>query len=332
MINSPGRRKNVARRKIMLSSAAFVLGFSTIFVLAGATASALGRFVASYSGVLSIAGGVLIVEWGSTFSGCSRSGPAAPAAHGRGQRGRAPVPTSWGWRLRLAGRPASGRSSARSCWWRAPSNRSATAPCCWRSIPWALGCRSCLRGCSRTRSAFPQAVPDASRHGREGHRRRARRGRHPVHDRPDHHVLVLDHLDVPRPRADWLNGRQPTNFQRIRAILAATVPTRACGRDAGTLIFEGAATHGDTILLSIILAAGEGTRMKSALPKVLRKVGGLPMLGHVLQAADSTAARRRPPVRPWAEMRMRPARSSRSQRPARQSVNRPSGSVPRTPC
>ncbi|MCP8882061.1 bifunctional UDP-N-acetylglucosamine diphosphorylase/glucosamine-1-phosphate N-acetyltransferase GlmU [Devosia sp. XJ19-1] len=38
-------------------------------------------------------------------------------------------------------------------------------------------------------------------------------------------------------------------------------------------------------LLSIILAAGEGTRMKSALPKVLHPVGGLPIIGHVVRAA-----------------------------------------------
>ena len=37
--------------------------------------------------------------------------------------------------------------------------------------------------------------------------------------------------------------------------------------------------------LSIILAAGEGTRMKSALPKVLHPIAGLPMVAHVAQAA-----------------------------------------------
>ena len=37
--------------------------------------------------------------------------------------------------------------------------------------------------------------------------------------------------------------------------------------------------------LSIILAAGEGSRMKSAIPKVLHPVGGLALVGHVLQAA-----------------------------------------------
>jgi bifunctional UDP-N-acetylglucosamine pyrophosphorylase/glucosamine-1-phosphate N-acetyltransferase len=39
--------------------------------------------------------------------------------------------------------------------------------------------------------------------------------------------------------------------------------------------------------LSIILAAGEGTRMKSALPKVLHKIAGLPMVAHVARAAES---------------------------------------------
>jgi bifunctional UDP-N-acetylglucosamine pyrophosphorylase/glucosamine-1-phosphate N-acetyltransferase len=39
--------------------------------------------------------------------------------------------------------------------------------------------------------------------------------------------------------------------------------------------------------LSIILAAGEGTRMKSALPKVLHPIAGLPMLGHVVKAAEA---------------------------------------------
>ena len=37
-------------------------------------------------------------------------------------------------------------------------------------------------------------------------------------------------------------------------------------------------------LVSIILAAGEGTRMRSAMPKVLHPVGGMPIIGHVVRA------------------------------------------------
>ena len=37
----------------------------------------------------------------------------------------------------------------------------------------------------------------------------------------------------------------------------------------------------------VILAAGQGTRMKSTLPKVLHKVGGLSLIDHVLKTADS---------------------------------------------
>jgi bifunctional UDP-N-acetylglucosamine pyrophosphorylase/glucosamine-1-phosphate N-acetyltransferase len=36
--------------------------------------------------------------------------------------------------------------------------------------------------------------------------------------------------------------------------------------------------------LAVVLAAGEGKRMKSAVPKVLHPIGGVPMIAHVLQA------------------------------------------------
>ncbi len=45
-------------------------------------------------------------------------------------------------------------------------------------------------------------------------------------------------------------------------------------------------------LETLILAAGKGTRMKSKLPKVLHKVGGKPMLQHVIDAAKKAGSSR----------------------------------------
>ncbi len=42
----------------------------------------------------------------------------------------------------------------------------------------------------------------------------------------------------------------------------------------------------------VILAAGQGTRMKSALPKVLHEVCGLPLVAHVVRAARASGASR----------------------------------------
>lgn len=43
-------------------------------------------------------------------------------------------------------------------------------------------------------------------------------------------------------------------------------------------------------LAAVVLAAGEGTRMKSTTPKVLHKIAGLELLGHVLSTATSLGA------------------------------------------
>jgi bifunctional UDP-N-acetylglucosamine pyrophosphorylase/glucosamine-1-phosphate N-acetyltransferase len=47
-----------------------------------------------------------------------------------------------------------------------------------------------------------------------------------------------------------------------------------------------------TAIACVILAAGKGTRMKSALPKVLHPLAGRSMVGHVLQAVASLAPER----------------------------------------
>jgi bifunctional UDP-N-acetylglucosamine pyrophosphorylase/glucosamine-1-phosphate N-acetyltransferase len=44
----------------------------------------------------------------------------------------------------------------------------------------------------------------------------------------------------------------------------------------------------DRTCLSIVLAAGEGTRMKSNLPKVLHQVAGLPLVSHVVKSVQGT--------------------------------------------
>ena len=44
--------------------------------------------------------------------------------------------------------------------------------------------------------------------------------------------------------------------------------------------------------VTVILAAGKGTRMKSKLPKVLHRAAGKAMLQHVIDAADAAGARR----------------------------------------
>lgn len=49
-------------------------------------------------------------------------------------------------------------------------------------------------------------------------------------------------------------------------------------------------------LAVIVLAAGEGTRMRSSTPKVLHEIAGLPMLGHALATATALGAQRVIPV------------------------------------
>jgi bifunctional UDP-N-acetylglucosamine pyrophosphorylase/glucosamine-1-phosphate N-acetyltransferase len=51
---------------------------------------------------------------------------------------------------------------------------------------------------------------------------------------------------------------------------------------------------------AIVLAAGEGTRMRSARPKVLHRIAGQSLLAHVLDAVSKAAAARR---RSWSARR-----------------------------
>ena len=51
-------------------------------------------------------------------------------------------------------------------------------------------------------------------------------------------------------------------------------------------------TVADSSLAVIVLAAGQGTRMKSSLPKVLHRIGGRSLVGHVLATAQGLAPAR----------------------------------------
>ncbi|HEX3859018.1 MAG TPA: cytochrome c biogenesis protein CcdA [Pseudolabrys sp.] len=57
------------RRETVTAAALFVLGFATVFVALGASASAVGTLIRAYSGPLSIVAGVVILAMGLHFLG-----------------------------------------------------------------------------------------------------------------------------------------------------------------------------------------------------------------------------------------------------------------------
>jgi cytochrome c-type biogenesis protein len=62
------------RRRAVLAALLFVAGFSTVFVLLGATASALGQAIRQYLDVLSTIAGLAIIVMGLHFLGIFRIG------------------------------------------------------------------------------------------------------------------------------------------------------------------------------------------------------------------------------------------------------------------
>ena len=61
-------------RRIVFSSIAFVLGFTTVFVALGATASVIGQSIARYFDTLAIVAGIIIIVMGLHFLGVFRIG------------------------------------------------------------------------------------------------------------------------------------------------------------------------------------------------------------------------------------------------------------------
>ncbi|MGA7809567.1 cytochrome c biogenesis CcdA family protein [Bradyrhizobium sp.] len=74
-----------SRRAVMISAILFVLGFSTVFVLLGASASLVGELIRAWSAQLAIVAGIVIIVMGLHFLGLTRIGFLM-------REGRLPIP------------------------------------------------------------------------------------------------------------------------------------------------------------------------------------------------------------------------------------------------
>jgi cytochrome c-type biogenesis protein len=63
-----------SKRAVMLAALTFVLGFSTVFVALGASASFIGGLIRAWSAQLSIVAGIVIIVMGLHFLGLTRIG------------------------------------------------------------------------------------------------------------------------------------------------------------------------------------------------------------------------------------------------------------------
>ena len=76
---------SASKRAIMMSALLFVLGFSTVFVALGASASLVGGLIRAWSAELSILAGIVIIVMGLHFLGLTRIGLLM-------REGRLPIP------------------------------------------------------------------------------------------------------------------------------------------------------------------------------------------------------------------------------------------------
>jgi cytochrome c-type biogenesis protein len=74
-----------SRRAVMMSAVMFVLGFSTVFVALGASASLIGGLIRAWSGELAVVAGIVIILMGLHFLGLTRIGLLM-------REGRLPIP------------------------------------------------------------------------------------------------------------------------------------------------------------------------------------------------------------------------------------------------
>ena len=69
-----GEPTSTSKRAVMMAALLFVLGFSTVFVALGASASLIGGLIRAWSAELSILAGVVIIVMGLHFLGLTRIG------------------------------------------------------------------------------------------------------------------------------------------------------------------------------------------------------------------------------------------------------------------
>src|SRR3954464_119724 len=67
-----GENASSSKRAVMISAVMFVLGFSTVFVALGASASLIGGVIRAWSAELSIVAGIVIIVMGLHFLGFTR--------------------------------------------------------------------------------------------------------------------------------------------------------------------------------------------------------------------------------------------------------------------
>jgi cytochrome c-type biogenesis protein len=67
-----GEQAAASKRAVMLSALLFVLGFSTVFIALGASASIIGGLIRAWSAQLSIVAGIVIIVMGLHFLGLTR--------------------------------------------------------------------------------------------------------------------------------------------------------------------------------------------------------------------------------------------------------------------
>jgi cytochrome c-type biogenesis protein len=92
-----GERDQASKRAVMISACMFVLGFSTVFVALGASASLVGSLIRAWSAQLSIVAGIVIIVMGLHFLGLTRIGLLM-------REGRLPIPKPVGlWGAYLMG-------------------------------------------------------------------------------------------------------------------------------------------------------------------------------------------------------------------------------------